>query len=120
MDNLELSTFLQLFSIYDKETEEFLDWQSVKKISQEIGHTTVPVISHGRIFDTENELRKFIEQEGEKVISEGHEGIVVRTISSFPCSQFENKVAKYVRRNHVQTDQHWSRNKIVRNHLKNS
>ncbi len=120
VDNLELSTFLQLFSVYDKERKEFLDWQSVEEISKKIGHTTTPVISHGEIFETENELRKFIEQEGEKIISQGHEGIVVRVISSFPYSQFENKLAKYVRRNHVQTDQHWSRNKIVRNHLKNS
>ena len=52
----------------------------------------------------------------EQKITNGHEGIVVRTKEAF--KDFDNNVAKYVRRNHVQTDEHWSKQKIIRNILK--
>ena len=35
-----------------------------------------------------------------------------------PYSQFDQKVAKYVRANHVNTDNHWAHQQIVPNRLK--
>lgn len=48
----------------------------------------------------------------------GHEGFVVRPSSSFPADEFKYAVAKFVRRNHVQTDEHWAHQPIVKNELK--
>lgn len=38
------------------------------------------------------------------------EGIVSRNILGFPVEAFKENVLKYVRKGHVKTDQHWSRN----------
>ena len=37
------------------------------------------------------------------------EGFVIRMIDSFQCKDFVNCVAKYVRKNHVQTNETWKR-----------
>lgn len=38
------------------------------------------------------------------------EGIVIRNADSFPLEDFSKNVVKYVRKNHVQTDEHWKKN----------
>lgn len=38
------------------------------------------------------------------------EGIVSRNISGFPVNKLGENVFKYVRKNHVKTDEHWTRN----------
>ena len=40
------------------------------------------------------------------------EGFVVRVTASFPYEKFSECVTKYVRKGHVQTDQHWLKNAI--------
>ena len=51
-------------------------------------------------------------------IAPGTEGYVVRLVSSFELSDFHKSVAKNVRKNHVQTDEHWMAKSIIRNGLK--
>ena len=46
------------------------------------------------------------------------EGYVVRTIKSFNINEFDKNVAKFVRANHVQTDEHWLNKPVVQNKLK--
>lgn len=43
------------------------------------------------------------------------EGYVVRTTDSFPEKDFQNNVAKFVRKNHIKTSDHWMSEAIVRN-----
>lgn len=38
------------------------------------------------------------------------EGVVSRNIEEYPVSEFEHNVFKYVRKGHVKTDEHWTRN----------
>ena len=38
------------------------------------------------------------------------EGVVTRNINAFPVDDFEHHVFKYVRKGHVKTDEHWTRN----------
>jgi hypothetical protein len=38
------------------------------------------------------------------------EGVVCRNTSSFAVEAFKNNVFKYVRKGHVKTDEHWTRN----------
>lgn len=46
------------------------------------------------------------------------EGYVVRLRGSFQYEDFATSVAKHVRENHVQTDQHWMRGPVVPNLLR--
>lgn len=45
------------------------------------------------------------------------EGYVVRTADSFMHDDFRGHVAKWVRSNHVSTDEHWMHRKVVPNEL---
>lgn len=46
------------------------------------------------------------------------EGYVVRLTSSFAYADFKYSAAKFVRKNHVQTDQHWMAKAVEPNMLK--
>lgn len=46
------------------------------------------------------------------------EGLVIRKTSDFEYDDFKYSVAKAVRKNHVQTENHWMHSEIVRNELK--
>lgn len=45
------------------------------------------------------------------------EGVVVRLADGFSDEDFSRSVAKWVRADHVQTDDHWKHRTVVRNHL---
>jgi hypothetical protein len=58
-----------------------------------------------------SEERQFIEKYttlGDTIVNQGHEGFIVRSMYPFHYGQFEKKLGKYVRPNHVTTDEHWS------------
>lgn len=87
----------------------FLDWTSTVEWAHLLGLKTVPVIYRGPF----NE--KLIK--GFKDVT--REGYVVRLDASFPANQksFSRSVAKYVRPNHVQTNEHWTTGEIIQNEL---
>jgi len=72
---------------------------------------TVPVLFRG-VFTTEKELKNWFETEIKKTSSIGgeREGFVVRSVDYISEEDFPRLVQKYVRKNHVQTDQHWKMN----------
>jgi hypothetical protein len=47
-----------------------------------------------------------------------HEGYVVRPFSSFGYKDYNKKVGKYVRANHVNSTHNWKHTKIIPNLLK--
>lgn len=47
----------------------------------------------------------------------GLEGFVARTAKGFPLSEFHLNVAKFVRANHVQTDEHWLTQPMIKNEI---
>lgn len=49
---------------------------------------------------------------------EGMEGYVVRNINAFNINDFKYNVAKFVRKNHVQTDNHWMYKEVKQNGLR--
>lgn len=53
-----------------------------------------------------------------KFYADKHEGYVVRLAESFAYKNFGTSVAKYVRKDHVQTDEHWMHSKIIKNKLR--
>jgi len=101
-----------VFAVY--QNGHWLSWNDVEKISGEIGF---PVVNHSSpvTFHDTRELIEYITQYSENVIKNGGEGTVTRIAGGF--SDFKSSVAKYVRKNHVQTSRHWSNQKLIKNLL---
>lgn len=101
-----LPSYFMLFSVWDADNR-CLDWDSTLEWAELLGLETVPVLYDG-VFDAQwlRELELDLER---------CEGYVVRLASSFRYAQFGASVAKWVRPNHVQTDQHWMHQAIIPN-----
>ena len=77
----------------------------------------VPVIHKG-IFEEESEVKNLIKKtmktpsnlSDDRFFETPKEGVVVRTFDGFHSDMFYNNVFKYVRKNHVTTDEFWVRN----------
>lgn len=114
----ELSNgYYQIFHLYDKEKQLFLGWDDVESFAASMELQMVPVIkrvTYNSIWEAQADLQRI----AEKVISDGHEGIVVRGVYPIHYGQFETHSAKYVRVNHIQTDEHWSNQPIIKNIVK--
>jgi RNA ligase len=104
-----LSSYFEIFGIFTDDT--CLGWEDVRVIAEAVDLPVVPVIWIG--LWNENSIRKLCKW----AVDEGKEGIVVRNFDSFLTENFDQNVAKYVRKNHVTTDQHWTKN-WTKNNLK--
>lgn len=113
--DLKLPGLFLIFGIL--KNNEFQDWQTIEQAEERLGFKTVPILAKNEIFDAEWKLQARIIELGEKAISQGHEGIVVRSAYSFHFSQFGLRAAKYVRKDHVQTNKHWRTQPIIKNEL---
>ena len=88
------------------------NWDFTISIFERWGITPVEVIYDG-IYD-EDKIRNLIESlDFTKV-----EGAVVRVADDFGYSDFNTYVGKYVRPNHVTTEDHWAHQTIIPNGLK--
>jgi len=104
----EDETYL-LFAV--KNATIFMSWEQVEYFAKRLEVRTVPVVHKG-IFKSVDEITNFFESTIDKGSKLGpiSEGFVMRTDGAIQDKEFTMKVCKYVRRNHVQTDQHWKRN----------
>jgi hypothetical protein len=101
-----LSHFL-VYSIWDK--EECLSWDETVEWCAMLGLATVPLIYWGEYSDDLcKELCKSLNPATQ-------EGLVVRPAGRFLFRDFTTRVGKYVRAQHVQTDEHWTHKKIEYN-----
>jgi hypothetical protein len=116
--DLKLNGLFQLFGVYDIITHEFKGWEYVQEAASRLGIVTVPVLEYGEVYDAEWKLQKRITELGEQVISQGHEGLVIRSKYSFHYSQFGLRLGKYVRKNHVTSSKHWKNQPMLRNEVK--
>lgn len=104
-----LQHHLNIFGVRDDETGEWWDWASVVLMSQELGVPTVPVLLKG-IVNNKEQLRFIVENLSglSSVYGPEREGVVVRTYEGI--TQRKEKligIAKWVRKDHVQTSEHW-------------
>lgn len=109
-ENLE--TYFYVISIYN-EKNECLSWEETCDWCQLFDLKTVPVIWSG-IFDIDVVLNQLPNH----LSFEEQEGFVIRNAHSFHYLDFQKNVAKFVRKGHVQTDQHWMSKPVVKNLLK--
>lgn len=105
-DNLD--DYFVSFAILDG--GKWLSIDDVIEWSELLGLKTVKYIKRNIKFNSIAEMKETTEELARKVIRNGHEGIVMRLESSF--SDLTQNTVKYVRRGHVQTDKHWSFQKI--------
>ncbi|MEU4235334.1 RNA ligase family protein [Nonomuraea sp. NPDC026600] len=102
-----LESWFYGFSVWDG--DRCLDWDRTVTFLRELGIPVPPVLWRG-VFD-ERALR------GLRLNAERQEGYVVRAVESFEREEFAGRVAKWVRREHVQTGTHWMHAIVVPNAL---
>lgn len=103
-----LEGYFYIFAVRDN--GQWLSWDEVEWYAQLLDLPTVPVLERGYFSNTQ--LSNLIaEQQARGSFFGGEsEGVVCRNSAAFPESDFSTNVLKYVRKNHVQTDEHWTRN----------
>ena len=106
-----LTTYFYVFAIFQEDT--CLSWNETTEWCQLIGLETVPVLYRGK---RDEEVIKAC-WTGKSVFGNEQEGFVVRNANSFKFEEFQKNIAKYVRANHVTTDQHWMNEAIRPNRL---
>lgn len=104
-----LESYFYIFGIRDNDI--WIPWEKVEEYSYLLDIPTVPVLFKG-IVNSDKELQKIVEDLVSKPSELGgqREGIVVRTAGIFHNDNFADNVMKWVRKGHVQTDEHWTRN----------
>jgi len=110
--SIEYSKILSPFYIFNiRKDNLWFDWNTIEQISKNLKIPTAPVVFKGQ-FSSMKELQEFLENElkKESFLGGEREGFVIRPLDSFTDKEFPNVVAKFVRKGHVQTDDHWSKN----------
>lgn len=103
-----LQSYFYGFSIWN-EKNFCLSWDETKEWFSLLGVTPVRVLYDG-IFD----LNKI---PWDSFVNNHDEGYVMRIADSFHFDDFYKYVAKYVRKNHVQTSDHWMTLSVIKNGL---
>jgi hypothetical protein len=108
IEYVNLKSYFYIFGVRDNNI--WIPWKSVEEYSYLLDIPTVPVLFKGRI-ESEKELKELVE----KLVSEPselggeREGIVIRNAGMFHNDDFKDNVMKWVRKDHVQTTTHWTR-----------
>ncbi len=89
----------------------FASFEEIESYARHAEIPVVPVLFEG-CFASLSDLRGFVERAHAEssVLGGAREGIVLRLAEGFPVSEFKKNVCKSVRVDHVQTDEHWTRN----------
>jgi hypothetical protein len=109
----KLPTYFMVFSVWNSKNI-CLSSEDTELFCEERFLYHVPVIYRG----IGGAILKDLQQIRLLLPDEIHEGYVVRLSNEFRFEDFDRSVAKYVRRNHVQTEKHWMYEKVVPNELK--
>jgi hypothetical protein len=104
-----LKSYFNGFSVWD--AERCLAWDESVEWFQLLGIEPVPVIWRGTF--THEQMQKLADSIDPSLT----EGFVVRRTCAFDMHEFKTFVAKWVRKGHVQTDDHWMQKEIVPNKL---
>lgn len=111
-----LQNYLNIFGVRNDKTGEWTDWDEVELWAEELGVVTVPVILRG-VISNKVQLKNLIVDLSNlsSVYGPDREGVVIRTVAS-PTVNKLNQIeglGKWVRKNHVQTDEHWKSKPVV-------
>ncbi len=97
-----------VFGVRDDALGLFWEWDMIVAQAKDLGLPTVPVLFRG-IVESEHDLEALTSALAREPSAFGgqREGVVVRVGGEFPDAMFQRSLAKWVRRGHVQTDEHW-------------
>lgn len=101
--------------------DEWLSWEEVEFYAKAFDFPIVPILGYSDNFASENDFKNNIlnytlnESDFVSVDMQTQkpctiEGVVTRNITSFNEEMLCNNVFKYVRKGHVKTDAHWTKN----------
>lgn len=107
-----LPSYFLLFSIWN-EDNYCLSWDDTANWAELLEIPIVPILYRG--IWNEDVIKSLYPRKSEYGIES--EGYVVRLANKFHYDEFKMSVAKFVRKNHVQTDQHWMHSEIIPNKL---
>lgn len=108
-----LPSYFLVFSVWD-ENNECLDWETTRQFCDNLSLHTVPELIRTHWDDPAfAALPESLPQWNAGRM----EGFVVRSEGGFPYSEFALHTAKWVRKNHVQTDSHWMHQAVRPNQL---
>ena len=102
----DLESYFLCFSVWLG--EKCLSWDETINFCSDININIVPVLYEG--FYNKERIKSLFDDK--------MEGYVIRLSDSFLINDFHKSVAKFVRKNHVQTDKHWMYQKITKNKLR--
>jgi hypothetical protein len=89
-----------VFGIWD-ETNSLLPWDEMTEYANMIGLPVVPTLYRGTDYD------EAVKVWGSTTNDEVSEGFVVRDAGKIAYNEFDKKIAKFVRKNHVRTSSSW-------------
>lgn len=105
----KLTDYFHLFAAHDD--KRWYYWEELQELADILEIPTVPMLYFG-IAESEEQIKEVIDNLMTRPSTYGDtkEGVVMRIADSFKIEDFPHYVCKYVRANHVQTDEHWTRN----------
>lgn len=110
----DLESFFYVHSIWD-EKNNCLSWDETVEWAKLLGLITVPCFYYARYDEA------IIKGMWSPRLQDICEGYVLRIADAFPMNEFQFKVAKFVRPNHVQTARHWLIGApVIQNHMQES
>jgi len=101
-----LTDYFMVFSIWD-ENNDCLSWFDTVDFCNLLNLTTVPLID----ITTFNE--DYLKNLSDNFDTVNKEGYVIRNINPFHYNNFNQNVAKWVRKKHITTNQHWMFQEII-------
>jgi RNA ligase len=109
-----LPSYSLVFGVRDDVEGIWWDWDMTVMQAEALGLPTVPLLFRG-VVSTEDELRSLTASLAREPSALGgpREGVVVRRAGQFSDSEFSRSLGKWVRKDHVQTDEHWMHQAIV-------
>lgn len=121
IDYDRLPGFFLVFGVRDVQAGLWCAWNEVTDWAERLGVPTVPVLLRGHVASA-SAFQRLVDglATAPSPYGSAREGVVVRLADRFPDQAFEASVAKWVRSQHVQTDDHWKTKAIVKNRVKKS
>lgn len=106
-----LPAYWFVFAVRDEKKNIWYSWDDVCTVCDIIGQPHVPELWRG-VIESEEQLKSLVEKfvNEPEVFGDTREGVVIRLAGEFPIDEFSKSVCKWVRPNHVQTDEHWTKN----------
>jgi len=119
IEYMKIESHFFVFAV--RELDQWLSWEETLFIASVFDMPTVPVIAtidklpergvfERHLISLANAESSFQSIEANSGKSCSMEGIVTRNFDTYSISEFEKNVFKYVRKDHVTTNEHWTKN----------